>query len=533
MKTLANLFILVLLLLTATFTIFATHEGNDGPGCTDGLRDDGNYYMDCYHAKGGDNDDNERIDRALTDITNDNAGAAKLIFNEGNYTSYFHTFTLSSHLTLEGRAASGVTGPTSIHLISTSATPLFYIPAGTVDLAIRDMGMHDDEGPGYNNIAIMAEGYNSGVAASQHIEFNNLHIAAFGTGLYVLSTVNSGGWQFDDAEMSNTLIEGCAYAIHLLSDNANMGLDNVVINSGEGQNGIYMERSGYVSLNYVVGNGHRDGSTPNAGTFIQMDRHSAIDMNSVFGEAWTKELVINGFSGYKFAPVTITNSAFPGCLDDGSYDDANPTVSMHDVSVISNGNYWGCTGIARPIVTGTTDIYSTGDRFCLDSPDGGSPGSNPSSCFEGAARSEFVLNSDTAVLKADNNLDYDDLNAPFVNILGGVNFASRPLLALTLNDHTNSHKFSYAFKIDTTNKRLTVENISPAPTPAPGNTGYYFKGGPVQLETATSSTLSSYSATSDGGSLLFCSNCAAGSSPCAGSGSGALAVKIGSNWVCK
>jgi hypothetical protein len=68
--------------------------------------------------------------------------------------------------------------------------------------------------------------------------------------------------------------------------------------------------------------------------------------------------------------------------------------------------------------------------------------------------------------------------------------------------------------------------------------GYYFKNGPVQLHAVTSSDISggTYNSPGDHGSMMYCSDCTAGTNPCStsGGGGGALAVKVESgNWACK
>jgi hypothetical protein len=68
---------------------------------------------------------------------------------------------------------------------------------------------------------------------------------------------------------------------------------------------------------------------------------------------------------------------------------------------------------------------------------------------------------------------------------------------------------------------------------SPPYAGYQFKKGPVQLAGTTVSTLSSHSYAPPG-STLYCSDCTANTSPCSGSGGGALALKVeNGNWNCK
>lgn len=519
MKTITTLSIVTIFLLLNAAGIF----GQNANGCSSGKRN-GIYYTDCWTRASGVYEDGPRLQAAI------DATVGKLVFNEAVYYSY-QQLNLPSYITLEGLSSGSETsGSVVIHLVGEDLA-LFYIGPDKHGIAIRDMGFYNESAPDTDgNIAIKIQDTSGNGYSSNHFEFDNLRFKYFEEGVFVGSIHT--GWQFDDAQLSNSSFEACLWAVHLDSFNANMEIHNVVINSLSDQNGIWMEKAGYVVLSYVVGNGTKvDTTVADSGTFIQIDQRSLININSTMGEGYTGQLKVSGYAGgYEQAPITITNSAFPGCKDDNSYDDSNPTVSFHNSTIISSGNFWGCYGIARPIVTGTSEVYSTGDRFCPDSP------SASSLCFQGAAKSEFVLKSDDATLRGDYNADADDSASPVTEILSGIGLASRPLLALTSLDYTSPStidRYTYAFKQDSSNHRLTVERVGTSPTPTKTTTGYHFKGGPVQLQTATQSELSSYSVSGDSGSLLYCSDCTAPSTPCSGSGSGALALKVGSNWNCK
>ncbi len=132
----------------------------------------------------------------------------------------------------------------------------------------------------------------------------------------------------------------------------------------------------------------------------------------------------------------------------------------------------------------------------------------------------------------------DDLNLPSFQITNTPDSYSRPLLALTSSvwDNLGSGNIfavSYKFTRQASNGRLEIEGDETRP-----RAGFTFKDGPVQLTNATYSDIvtSGYynvPGGGDNGSMLYCSDCTVFSTPCSGSGSGALAIRTGSQWNCK
>ncbi len=523
-------YLTVSLLLVIVSAACVMSVAGQGSGCSSGKRADGIYYTDCYPFNAmTDGGDDERLQRAVDGAT------GKLIFNEDIY-YVDEPVNLHSYLTIEGlspiKYGSGGSSPRVV-LIADNQN-IFQIGPGVVELAIRDLGFYYYTDPieaPTNANAIQAEAANSSSGTSVMIEFSNLRFSNFTKGIYVNNSSTPPGWQFDNLHVSDSIFDACKYGIYLNSDNAGAQLDNLMFSSGEDQNAIWIERSGYVTMNMIVGNGNRDGKgLPISGEFIHLDRHSPININSAFGEAYTKSLTILGYTEYKFAPVVITNSFLPACVDADTSDDSAPAITINNASVVSEGNFYGCGGLARPIVEGTSDIYSTGDKFCSDA-----ALAADSDCFEHASgkRSEFVLKSNKAVLRIDNNAANGDLYLATLDITNTNDLAAKPLLSLTSSifgypSASDVTKVRYAFTRNGTTGRLEVAGDQAVP-----NTGYVFKNGPVQLHSVTQSSLSSYNVTSDNGSMLFCSDCTAPSTPCSGSGSGALALRVGSAWNCK
>jgi hypothetical protein len=566
MKTLATLFLLTFLLF---LTAVAISGQICGPNQNSGKRD-GVYYTNCYPQINGDGPtlDTNRIRRALADIHT--AGSGKLVFNEPAY-YVFGTLTIDSNTTLEGLGSSGESGPSVIHYIPPSCNNcvpdpndkvLFFIGEDKHHITIRDLGFYNERGfPSNGAIAIRAAGEGSSSPSTTHIVMDNLVFKHFDTGFLAEATdPNAMGWQLDTTQLSNSEFDDCMWGVHLISDNVNMELHNVVFNSAgekdlevpiagtdqtetlhhDAENGIWMERAGYVIMNYVVGNGERNGTQELAGTFVKINRHSPININNTFGEAFQKELIIDGFDGFRFSPIVVNNSAFPACRDNGTVDENDPLVLINQATVVSEGNTWSCNGVARAVIKGKSDVYSYGDRFCGDRTQA-NPNSN---CFENGLRSGFVVRSNNAVLRSDHSTEFDDLNLPAFEVLTSGNLGARPMLSLTSSFFDSQQgsvsKAQYTFTRNSTNGRLEMAGVSPQtdpqdpPTATPNDqTGYVFKFGPVQLQSVTAKALDNYTTSSDDGSMLFCSNCQAGSTPCAGAGDGALALRVNGQWHCK
>lgn len=467
----------------------------------------------------------------------------RVVFNETSYDIYHH-LPLVTGTSIEGLASFG-SSAIRRH-VGGAGTAVFYIGPGVHHIAIRDVALVNgaaDPSNGLKGIHAVGAGISS--PNSTHFTFDNLAFYHFDKGFHVETSVANDGWQFDNAKLSNSFFVGCNWGVHLDSHNANMEMHNLVFNNGRAsesnekvtghpftQNGVWIEQSGYVVMTYLVGNGSRDPKTTyaDAGEFLRIEQRSFVNINSTIPEGYRVPLVVKGYEGYKFMPITITNSGFAACRDDGSIDGANPPVSFHNATIVSSGNGWGCAGVGRPIVTGTSDIYSTGDKFCSDQGYGGSV------CEDSGVNGEWLLQSDKAVLRTDHNVLSGNLWSPVTEILAGIDFDDRPLLSLAINDFGSSvTKYMYNFRRNSSTERLEIqqERYDGEDTPVTDAGGFYFKGGPVQLHSATQSQLSSYSGSGDNGSMLYCSDCTAPSTPCSGSGGGALALKVGSQWHCK
>lgn len=585
MKTFRILLLLVSLYLIGGTNVFGA-LGIPGPGCYPhgstnyGKRDNGIYYTDCFPAAvapGADPDDTIRLQSAVTTAN------GKLIFNEQIY-YISKAIDLHSNLTIEGMSnAHSYSYYPRIQLTvdgtdATTGLPLscFRIGSGVTKLAIRDLGFSYMQRnlplplPVPLPVATTAVGIlatesgtapNFTMASSQGFQFNNLQFTNFQRGIYILSRHSTSNWQFDDAQIEDTTFENSKYAIYTDCLNTGLQINNVMISSGAGQHGIWIQRGAYISMNMIVGNGHTTTPTsgiPDAGEFIHLDKyHGPTSIQNSNGEAYKAQLWIKGRGNSRMYPVELINNVLPACP---TTDSEGPvfsvtvnftnTVGINDAQVFSHGNYYPCVDseerVARPEIRGYSDVVSTGDKFCRT---GSAYCFNSASPFNPALRSEFALMTNTGVVRGDYSMDLNTTGVDWQKPILEVNsswdvepstYNFKPMLALTSTRYhagipgtpDTYDRWSYTFSRSAYTGRLVIKGDEAAP-----NTGFQFKDGPVQLHSVTQDTLSTYSNTaysiSDSGSLLYCSNCTAGSTPCASGGSGALALKVGSAWHCK
>ena len=364
-----------------------------GPGCSSGKRDEGVYYTDCYPWVSGDgtlgsfHNDTNRLQAAI-----DAAEGGKLIFNEQKYyinnSLVLHSFSVLEGLSptwSDGNSGTDDTLNLRITFVgdgnSTTSKVMFSIGENIHDVAIRDLGLYWDldadggiERPSYA-IAIKAEG-DPNHSNSTLFQFENLRIRNFTQGIYIHS-LSPGGWQFDNNQLKDSSFEECGTAIHLDALNTGWNMNNVGFASLADQNGLYVEKAGYVNINLMVGNGfYNEQHVPSAGEFIRIAEHGFMNINNANGEAYKKALIIDTPNGIKATPVVLENSDFQEChWDDGGV--TKSSVVFNNATVISTGNQYACLNkVARPSVEGMAEVSSTGDKFCFE---------GDSSCFSSAS----------------------------------------------------------------------------------------------------------------------------------------------------
>ena len=558
----------------------ATAASAVGTGCITsggevGTRGDKIFYTDCFDWVSGDgnigdafstNNDQPRLQRAIDAATSGATATGKLIFNEGQY-FVKGTLTLHSDSVLEGLGVtanqpppSAGTGPKVRLIETTDSTSLFSIGSGIHSVAIRDLGMiyiwygKGDAPTSPDVTAIKAEAASSSDPNSTQFQFDNLRIAGFTEGILVNST-GDGLWQFDNNHIQDSIFENCDTAIHLNTWDTGWHMNNIVFVSGENQKGLYLQAVGYININLLVGNGtyNEERTERLSDEFIKIEKHGFVNIQNANGEGYKKTLIID--TPYistpgdtKGHPVIIANSDLQEC----HYADGKATKSsvvINNGTLISQGNSFACDGkVARPEVKGIAEVYSTGDIFCYPT---------HSECFDTSApylensRSGWAVQSRFALVRTDgvNNRSgsTDDFTKAFVDLTAtyhkdDLTGPYKPFLSFTDSyyDPTSDVYLKYRYTIarNQGNGRLMFDADLNGAAVSPPTAGYQFKGGPVQLERVPLAYISAgyynIAGGGDAGSMLYCYDCAAGSSPCSGSGGGALAVKIESgSWACK
>jgi hypothetical protein len=505
-----------------------------GTGCSSGKRVDNFFYTDCWTDTG---DDTTRLQSAMSA-----AAGSTLIFNEANY-QISGALPVYSNSILEGTAPAEGSSNSKITLTVTGGgtQSVFSIGTGIRAVTIKNLGLYATQA---NTYGIEALG-TTGSASSQLFHFSNMWIKGFTKGIYVHTTDGTKGWQFDDVHVEDVAFDACDDGIYLDTQNTGWQMNNLMFGSAANKNAIHIEYGGYINMNLIVGNGTFVSGVQAAGEFIRIEgHHGPINMQNVNGEGYKKTLIINGIDSFKTFPIMISNSDLQEChwVDGGV---TKPSVVFKNTTVVSQANSYACYGkVARPSIEGWAEVYSTGDKFCYDTTADCFDTSDP---YDDSTRSGWAINSAIALVRTDSIGDYDDWTKAFMDLTstyGPGEAPYKPLLSLTHSLYSSGtwYKYRYTFTRNVSTGRLEMNGDLNGTYPHSSSSpsiGYYFKNGPVQLHGVTAATLSggTYNWPSgDKGSMLYCSDCTAGTNPCStsGGGGGALAIRIESgNWACK
>jgi hypothetical protein len=569
MKAISLVFLFVSIVLFCATAASAVGTGCITAGSETGTRGDKIFYTDCFDWVSGDgkldngttNNDRVRLQTAIDTATKSSTATGRLVFNEDEY--YVDgTLYLNSYSVLEGNGSAvnkSATAGTNIkiRLMETEDnTPLLFIGSGIHDVSIRNLGLvyywvgaaQETPPTNHNSIAIKAEAANMSTPNSTGFQFDHLRVAYFTKGIYINST-GDGLWQFDNNHVQDSSFELCDTAIHLNTGNTGWHLNNIVFASEANQSGLYIQKVGYININLLVGNGkyNEDQTDRLSNEFIRIEAHGFVNIHNANGEAYKKNLIINTPNSVKSTPIVITNSDFQEC----HYTESGvvkPSVVITNGTVLSQGNSFACSGkVARPAIEGNAEIYSTGDKFCFE---GQSQCFDPAAPFVENTRSGWAIHGTRAMVRTDgvNNPSgsTDDVKKAFVDLTttflnGDLSGPYKPFLSFTNSYYDPTldtfQKWRYTFTRDASTGRLVIDADLNGAAVNPPSAGYYFKGGPVQLHRVPLADISAgyYNLSSgDKGAMLYCYDCAAGTSPCTGSGGGALAIRIESgSWACK
>lgn len=516
--------IFLCLVFTAGSTILLGQNAN---GCSNGMRN-GIHYTDCWTDSG---DDTTRLQAAITAALN-----GRLVFNESDYT-VSSALTVPAYRILEGTATSVAYSKSRITLTtsgtSSAAQAIFTLGPAVRGVTIRDLGLQGDTGTSYT-VGIKASAPSTSSDGTYMTRLQGLYFGRLTTGISVNDPNSTAtGWQFDNVHLEDTVFENVGTGVYVNAYNSGWQMNNIVFSSLSNQHGIHIERGAYISMNLIVGNGLGDGNNPPgplSGKFLYIKEHGNIQISNSSSEGYKRHVELDGLA--KSQPVVLTNNAFPACPIVAESN--GPSIIIKNTNVVSTGNFYGCSfAPARPSVQGLSDVFSFGDKFCYEYSEWCNEHTdttpNPDVFYPA---SEFALESSLAVLHRSRTYEYGDDFNPVEDIL--TSFPGKPLLELgnTVYYQNQVYKYKYSFKRNATDGWLEIAG-SHAGTQTSPNTGLRFTSGPVQLTIVTQGSLSGYGSVAQNGSMLFCSDCSAGSTPCAASGSGALALKVGSQWHCK
>lgn len=508
-------FTIIFVALLFVFGFAETANATD-PDCSSG-QIHGIYYMSCFARNSGESDDTGRINRAL------GSGDRKLIFNEGDY-YVSSAINLPGNLILEGTS----TGTSSRVNLTASSTSLFKIGPGVNNVTVRDILLSANSQTG--TIGILGEGGSTnnctsgdtGNCSSFNHEFNNIVFSGFGTGIKAnaLNTgSNAGLWQFDNVKLDHSMFANCLTGVYINSNNSGWQISSIEFFAPANAYGIYIERGAYITIDSLIGNGTFSGTTPQSEALIFMLEHGTTTIRNVISEGFEYDLKVEGVS--LTAPIYLLNSIFQNKVD------------IEGAMVVSTANQFGgeYPGVAHtpmPAASEGAQITSIGDKFCTE---GFSFCNSADAKWDIDTASGAVLlfstgqkRNTTAVpsyfadfMNIESNLELESTTTPLLSVISPT--WDRDLLRL---GQSNYH---YTLSRNVNNGWMRFRGNQSAPYK-----GYDFDG-PVKLPSYTASSLPTVL---EVGSLAYCSNCQAGTSPCAtGTGGGALALSIGSNWVCK
>jgi hypothetical protein len=496
-------FMVVLAVLIIGGTSFSSY-GQNSNGCTGGKRN-GIINTNCWADTG---DDTARLNAALS------LSPGKIIFNEINY-SISGTLTLFPYRIIEGAGIS--TDPThnSPKIFQTTANiPTFKIGAGVVGVSIRDLAIiapataktdNLSNAGLLNSVGILAEAPGNPNISTLHTAFSNVRITGFDRGIYVNST-GTTEWQFDDVKLDHCFFEGNTTGVEINADNSGWTMINNTFQVPKDGFGIKVRHGGYINMNLIVAGGPIPGvpTINSAETFIQLENYTGITIQNSALEGFRNGIVVNG--PRKSSPLVLLNNVV------GSF------VDIKEASVTSIGNsYFTVTGPSGPKVTGNSEVYSMGDRFCIY--EGHTTPGGTSTC-NGAGWQLLANNAgNVPTLFAANTVDGpDNFSKAVLQLLNPS--TNKPLLEI------GAPGYSYTLKRDG-NGWLVFEGSQADPYK-----GFIFNA-PVKLQAYNRTSLPT--GTTAPGSTAYCLDCIPNTSPCQ-SGVGALGtiatVRNDSQWHC-
>lgn len=486
-----------LLMVAAIIGSFALVSfGQNANGCTGGVRN-GNVYTDCWTDTG---DDTSRLQSALS------TQVGKVIFNESNY-SINDSLTIYSYRSIEGTTSNPYTVYGGSNIVQTTNNkPIFTIGEGIYNVTIEKLALVAGSGTS-GTIGIKASGTNG---SSQNFHFTNLSFNGLNKGIYV--EANNGQYQFDNIRLEHSYFGHCNYGVHVNSWNSGWNISSINVDAKLNGIGFYFEKSTYTSINLVIGNGNTGGEVGNGSKLYWIKEHGNLSISNSVSENFNEDIDID--SPAHVGLIYLMNNHYNG------------KVTVKNAMVVSTGNSYVYAGgpAVDSIAKGTSYIFTIGDKFCgYNNPcsDGWETQDTAQVLYEAGVfknsttRSSFISRDPTD-------------GVPSLSILAPTD-ASGSLLRIG--------RVGYYYDITRKEGAGTDVGYLEFQGSQSGYGGYSFRtqGGTVLVNYNGSVTYGSvaYSGlgTPTNGTVVYCSNCTK-ATPCAGSGSGALAKRVNGSWDC-
>lgn len=548
-------------LCLAIALLFFMHIGSQSTyaQCSSG-KINGIYHTSCFPWISGDGtitgtttlNDTPRLQRAI------DAAYGKLVFNEGDY-FIDGDLTLHSYIIIEGTGRTAAyTKPTptpmpsptptptnpgfpSSKIVQTVGEPIFRIGESVYGVSIRDIALTTYNSVSINDpiagsIGVLAEGGNKKkelAPSSLYFQVVNVLFAGLDKGMYV-NAIDSGEWQFDNITVTHSAFEHNNIGIHINSNNSGWSISNssFIVPEGDKPNeseplaagrtyGIFMERGCYTVMDFLIGNGDYIANGPGT-AFLYVIGHGGFSLRNSIDEGFYNSVYMAPGAGASLThPVMFMNNTFQSKL------------IVDDATVVSTANQFFVDG-APALAKGDSQVYSYGDKFCYEGVMGGCPNSTYSTQDNAVVLTSVnqyksttavpALFTDRISLTRDNYLE-----EPLLSIVPP-SYAGNTLLRLgrgsyhfdvTRNESNGSLHFKgnqndySAYIFDTNNGgKVTINN-----------------DGSVTYGSVAFAALGAAYNSGTNGTVVYCSDCTK-ATPCAGSGSGAIAKRINGAWDC-
>lgn len=368
-------------------------------------------------------------------------------------------------------------------------------------------------------IGVLAQGYYPN--SSLNFEFSNNRFSNFTVGIKVDALERgslAGNWQFDNVKLEHSTFESCQTGVYINSFNSGWQVNSIEFYSGANSYGFYIDRISYSTIDSLIGNGTVPPAAPAKALLYIGKRAAALDIRNSVSEGFEYDLLVEGND--LTSPLNLHSNFFQA------------KVQIENATVVSVGNQFGVTtngGLyvaPQPIAKGYSRVTSIGDKFCSEG------GTN---CATGGwvlqDQAGFIFTSD----QVKNFSSRPFFMSNYISITSDLPEEPTGTVALlSLIAPSNGMRPLLRLGQPTANYTVTRDQnvgwLSFAGNQVPQQyVGYKFDG-PVRLPAFQAANLPPVL---EEGAMVFCKFCQPNSSPCQSGGPGALAISIGSNWVCK